>query len=99
MDVKKITSIAIVFIVACIGWWILGTATSVRSYKLYCQLDSEVESLWGEPIVQKEPLFSVQIPGSDKIRRVIPTQNIIHADIKSDYRKKGLIWYATYICD
>ena len=38
------------------------------------------------------------MPGANKVRWLMPAANDIQVDLKTDYRKKGLIWYPTYTC-
>jgi hypothetical protein len=91
-------AIIIIFFVSCIGWFVLGTVTSFRSYDSFSRLGSQVEGLWGSPLIQKAPAFSVHIPGSKRVRWIMPSRNLIDVKIQPDYRKKGLIWYPTYNC-
>lgn len=98
MSVKNIISIIIIFAIACGGWWILGANTHLRSYRTLKNLGNQVHSLWGEVLVQQAPSFSVEIPGSQQVRWIMPSQNKVEVELNSDYRKKGLIWYPTYTC-
>jgi hypothetical protein len=98
MSIRKIIAIVIIYLIACAGWSALGTITALRSNQLFSRLGTQIESLWGRQLVQKSPTFSVQIPGSKRVRLIMPTQNSIRVDLVPDYRKKGLIWYPTYIC-
>jgi Inner membrane protein CreD len=99
MSMKKVAAIALIFLVACAGWWTLGMTTAQRSTDYGKRLSSAVQALWGVPLVQKAPTLAVEIPGTDQVRWVMPSSNDVKARLKTDYRKKGLIWYPTYICD
>jgi hypothetical protein len=98
MSVKRIIAVGSIFVLACIGWSILGTTTAIRSTDLLSRLGHEVEGLWGTPLVQEAPSFGVEIPGSRQIRWLMPSKNDIKVNLQTDYRKKGLIWYPTYTC-
>jgi hypothetical protein len=98
MSVRRILAIGAIFALACVGWWTLGVTTTMRSDEYGGRLSGQVEALWGAPITQTAPTLAVEIPGSDKVRWLIPTQNEITVDLSADYRKKGLIWYPTYVC-
>ena len=63
MSIPKMIAIIIIFFVSCIGWFVLGTVTSFRSFDSFSRLGSQVEGLWGTPLIQKAPAFSVHIPG------------------------------------
>ena len=97
MSLKRIAAVGVIFLIACGGWWILGTATAVRSSNLFGRLGPQVENMWGTPLVQHAPSVSVQLPGSE-VRWVMPAKNDITVQLDTDYRKKGLIWYPTYTC-
>lgn len=99
MSVRKMIAIAAIFALACVGWWTLGVTTTMRSDEYGGRLGSQVEGLWGTPLVQPAPTLAVEIPGSDQVRWLLPKQNDINVELTADYRKKGLIWYPTYTCD
>ena len=98
MSVKRIVAIGCIFLLACGGWWLLGTATSFRSLKLNRQLGAMVKDLYGAKLVQQAPTFAVEIPGINQFRWLMPSRNEIVVALQTDYRKKGLIWYPTYLC-
>ena len=99
MNMKKVAAIGLVFLMACVGWWTLGVTTAQRSAQFGGRLGSAVEQLWGMPLIQKAPSLAVEIPGTDRVRWIMPTGNNIKVKLQTDYRKKGLIWYPTYVCD
>ena len=96
MSAKRIILVVLVFGAACVGWSILGTTVKVRSHMLGSRLGPQVCDLWGSPLAQKAPAFTVQIPGTEQVRHLMPTANQIDVKIDLDYRRKGLIWYPTY---
>ncbi|MBU4201118.1 MAG: inner membrane CreD family protein [Verrucomicrobia bacterium] len=98
MSIKRIVAIGLIFVLSCAGWWILGLATAARSTAFFRQLGNKVEVLWGVPLCQEAPALSVQVPGSDQVRWIMPLKNEIMVALKTDYRKKGLMWYPTYNC-
>lgn len=98
MSIMRIIAVGVIYIVASAGWWILGTATSFRSDTFFNNLGPRVEALWGTPIYQAAPTFSIRVPGSDKVRWMTPLRNDIRVRLEPEYRKKGLIWYPTYTC-
>jgi hypothetical protein len=97
MSLKRIIVVGVIFAIACGAWWILGTATAVRSAMLFGKLGPQVENLWGKPLVQKAPSVSVETVASAQ-RWIMPRKNDIQVQLDTDYRKKGLIWYPTYTC-
>ncbi len=98
MSVKRFIAVGIIFLLACAGWWTLGVATTMRTGKFHGRLGPMVEEMWGAPLGQKTPSVTAEIPGSERVRPVMPAKNLIKVDLKTDYRKKGLIWHPTYVC-
>ncbi|MBI4558196.1 MAG: inner membrane CreD family protein [Candidatus Hydrogenedentes bacterium] len=98
MSVGRIVAIGTIYLAACAGWVILGATTAFRSTEFSGRLGAEVEALWGTPLVQAAPSLAVEIPGSDRVRTLMPAKNDVAVELKTDYRKKGLIWYPTYTC-
>lgn len=98
MNAKRIVAIIVIYGVACGGWLVLGATTAMRSTESHGRLGQEVEALWGAPLIQTPPSFSVQVPGSDHVRWIMPDKNGVKVELRTDYRKKGLIWYPTYTC-
>ena len=77
MSINKIIAIAAIYLFGFVGWWILGTTTSIRSNDSFHKISPQVESLWGRNLVQKAPSFSVQIPGTERVRWIMPSKNEI----------------------
>ncbi|HUU46439.1 MAG TPA: hypothetical protein VM118_11975, partial [Acidobacteriota bacterium] len=98
MSVKRMIAIAVIFAAACGGWGILGTATTLRSTESAGRLGEQVANLWGVPLVQEAPSLGVEIPGSDRLRWIMPSRNDVKVALQAEHRKKGLIWYPTYTC-
>lgn len=98
MSIPKIVAIVLIYLLAAVGWGVLGIATEERSTDFSSRLGSQVENLWGKPLVQQAPSWDVAVPGTDKLRWLMPSANDIKVRLDTDYRKKGLIWYPTYIC-
>ncbi|MBI5095168.1 MAG: inner membrane CreD family protein [Candidatus Hydrogenedentes bacterium] len=98
MSVRRIIAIAVIFLVACAGWGVLGVTTEQRSTEFDGRLGSQVEALWGAPLVQESPSLAADVPGSPQGRCILPAKNEIAVQLAVDYRKKGLIWYPTYTC-
>ena len=98
MSAKRLIAIGGIFLMACAGWGTLGVTTSMRSTEFGGRLGAEVGALWGAPLTQQAPSLSVQIPGTDRVRWVMPAENHIEVELGADHRRKGLIWYPTYTC-
>ncbi|MFW5798852.1 MAG: inner membrane CreD family protein, partial [Planctomycetota bacterium] len=97
MSGKRIIAIVLIYLLACAGWVVLGGTTLVRSEMFLDRLYRDVRKLWGVPLVQKAPMFTLD-DGSKTPPVVIPSATKISTDVKLDYRRKGLIWYPTFVC-
>ena len=97
MTTKRIIAIVLIFFLGAAGWFVLGQVNWVRSHDTSSILSASVQSLWGAPIVQYAPQVTVKVPGTDQKRHIFPSKNLIQADIRLEQRRKGLIWYPTYI--
>lgn len=98
MTMNRIAAVTLIFILASTGWWILGTATTERSASMNGRLSEAMGNLWGDALVQHAPKITVRIPGSERSRMIMPAANDITVDLQAEHRKKGLIWYPTYVC-
>ncbi len=99
MNKKRIFAIIMIFILGAAGWYVLGTASTVRSSSTASRLNSAVYALWGKPVVQEAPGFSVKVPGTKRNRTILPATNQIKVVLNLEQRRKGLIWYPTYVSD
>ncbi len=93
MTPLRLLAIALILIVAAVGWFILGGSVAFRTESSSTDGFEDVGYLWGAAQIQEAPLFrvgqaSAPIASSD-----------ITADIGLEQRKKGLLWYATYLVD
>jgi len=96
MSVRQFFAVVLVFLLGTAAWWVLGLASEFRTYTVGQRLDSAVYELWGRPIVQAAPRFSVQVPGSKRERVLLPSRSTILVELNLQQRRKGLLWYPTY---
>jgi hypothetical protein len=99
MSIRRIVAIVVIFFVGVVGWVVLGTATVIRSGELGLRMEPEVQELWGAPLVQESPSLTLRVPGTDRVRALLPSRNDVDVRLRLDYRRRGLIWYPTYVCD
>ncbi|HOX06277.1 MAG TPA: inner membrane CreD family protein [Planctomycetota bacterium] len=99
MSFVRVLAIGGVYLLACGGWMLLGTTTMMRSDQLSGSLGADVRRLWGGPLVQEAPDFSVKIPGGEQSRKVFPVANRVKVELGLEHRRRGLNWYPTYNCD
>jgi len=93
MTPLRLLAIALILIVAAVGWFILGGSVAFRTDTSATDGYSDVGSLWGGTQVQEAPRFRVGNAEAE-----ITSSDIV-ADIALEQRKKGLLWYATYTVD
>lgn len=111
MTGKRIAAIFLIFIGTLIAWMILGGVTSKRTNTSYNTMKSEVVSLYGGDLVYRTPLGytkeevttkewqnGVEIDRThyEKIS-LEAIKSDINIDVSLDLRKKGNLWFPTYI--
>ena len=98
MNLKYIAAVGGIFLLACMGWMVLGTSTSQRSDQQQHYLHHQVAKLWGSTIVQQAPQISHLDHDGHKLIRG-PDASDVSVDLALKHRRKGLLWYPTYSSD
>jgi len=107
MRASHIGWVFLIFVGTSIAWSILGATVSTRTEMSLHQLRNQVGELWGQPLHQQAPAFTVQetiFYRDNKGKRqtryvyhdVIPESSDIKVKLNSDARRKGLLWYRAY---
>ncbi len=106
MNAGRLVWIFLIFVVISICWAILGGSVTQRTREANANLRDQVEGLWGQPIVQTAPAFTISHAETrrEKGKRttvwvpqsILADSNDIRADMKLDLRRKGLLWYRCY---
>ena len=112
---KKIAVITFIFVCTSLAWMLLGATIEFRTQEYDEKLADEVGDLWGTPHYQYAPVFShsynIKTERYDEgqkrnvieIGTVTESLPLLSSDIdvvlSLDYRKKGLLWYSTYVVD
>ncbi len=99
MSARRIFALIGIYLLGAAGWNILGSASSMRSWSQESTLTEAVQNLWGAPVVQPAPTFTVTVPGTRRQRAIVPVENRIAVTIDLEHRRKGLLWYSTYAVD
>jgi hypothetical protein len=97
MSGKRLFAIVLIFALATAAWLVLAGSVQVRTTSSDDRLGDAVGGLWGTPQLQRAPEFRYT-PASDGARLAIAGSDI-SADIALQQRRKGLLWYATYVVD
>ena len=98
MTTPRLTAIIVIFIAVSAAWMALAGSVSLRTSDLDSRLSQEMASLWGPKVLaQATPFWSTSPTASiadDKSDA--PAGSTITADIRHEYRNKGLLWYSTF---
>ncbi len=98
MSASRLVAITLIFVIAAAAWFVLGGSVVYRTESSDEALGGEVGSLWGEQQSQSVPVFSQVVPkGPDKPLELAGSD--VSARFRLDQRRKGLLWYSTYVVD
>ena len=113
MTPGKLGAVVLIFLGVSIGWMILGGGTTLRTQQASSELGDAVTGLWGTSQVQSAPTVSYLVKGQEtyydsRAKKVltretsqwVPVQlasGEVNADFRLDYRRKGLLWFSTYL--
>lgn len=103
----RMVAITVIFFGTTIAWFILGGTIFRRTYGSEASdLRSKVGSSWGTDQRQRPPsgsylVRSLNTKGEEQaeFRKRTPAQSRIEAKIDLEHRRKGLLWYSTYVVD
>ena len=116
--IKRVLGIALIWMLAAIGWMVLGGVTERRETTQQATLRDGVANLWGSPQTQDAPQLTFSWRTQELVERVeekngvstqvrervqqthakpmLPDSTRVDADLRSDLRRKGLVWYPLY---
>ena len=99
MNVKKMAAIVLIWVVVAAGWTVLAETIRDRTGKFDEKLKGEVAKQWSAPQAQAEPQVLADGPkaGADSAQTgAVVTKSEVEVDIKSESRKRGLLWFPVY---
>lgn len=109
--VIRIIAIGFIWLMATVAWSILGGSIVSRTESTDRNLRHKVEGLWGSKLEQSAPylwtstLHTQKITDDDgeektkiieRTEKYLPVSTEAQAELWSDPRRKGLLWYNTY---
>ena len=97
MSGKRLFAIIVIFVLAAGAWLVLAGSVEIRSTSSDDRLGDAVGGLWGSEQRQSAPTFSYAPGGT--ANRIDVAASDITAGFKLNQRRKGLVWYATYVVD
>ncbi len=98
MTVKRLFAILFIYACTAFAWFVLGGAIDLRTQNTSSATAASVSGGWGPPLSQKHPAGYYQSPGTrDGRAPVRPTSSEVSTEISYEPKRKGLIWYRTYL--
>lgn len=100
MTFPRLLAIGGIIVSTAVGWFILGSSVVVRSGGSLDKCGPAVTGGWGPIMFQPHPVTYYNSPGSADGRHLVqPSQSDISVDLRYEPKKKGLLWYRTYLVD
>ena len=100
MTLKRLIAIGGIIICTAVGWFILGSSVLVRSGVSLNRCGPEVTGGWGPVMTQPHPSIYYNSPGSANGRHMIqPSQSNVSVSLRYEPKRKGLLWYRTFLVD
>lgn len=100
MTFPRLLAIGLIIVCTAVGWFILGSTVLIRSGASLTNCGPEVSGGWGPIMLQQHPVSYYNSPGSADGRHLIqPALSDVAVDLKYEPKKKGLLWYRTYLVD
>lgn len=100
MTFPRLLAIGLIIVCTAVGWFILGSTVLIRSGASLTNCGPEVSGGWGPIMLQQHPVSYYNSPGSADGRHLIqPALSDVTVDLKYEPKKKGLLWYRTYLVD
>ena len=100
MTFPRLLAIGFIIVSTAVAWFILGTSVIVRSGGSLNNCGPQVTGGWGPIMFQPHPTTYYNSPGSADGRHLIqPSESDVTVDLRYEPKKKGLLWYRTYVVD
>jgi hypothetical protein len=100
MTLTRLFAIGGIIVCTAVGWFILGSSVLVRSGVSVNRCAPDVTGGWGPVMTQPHPVIYYNSPGSANGRHLIqPSQSEVTVALRYEPKKKGLLWYRTYLVD
>jgi len=100
MTFPRLLAIGCIIAGTAVGWFILGSSVVVRSGASLSNCGPAVTGGWGPIMLQPHPGAYYNSPGSANGRHLVqPSRSDVSVDLRYEPKKKGLLWYRTYLVD
>jgi hypothetical protein len=98
MTTKRLFAIGFILFCTAFAWAILGTSLTVRTVNFSSEMGKGVTDAWGPPMTQQHPAIFYHSPTSENGRKYLqPVASDVVVSVKYEPKKKGLLWYRTYV--
>ncbi len=100
MTIPRLFSITFILLATTAAWIVLGGAIQSRTYRAAESLDGQVVDVWGPVMNQQHPVVYYVSPTAAQGRRELqPARSDVRVNLAYEPKKKGLLWYRTYVVD
>ncbi|SRR5579862_126924 len=100
MTIKRLLAIVFIYLCTTAAWITLGASLLVRSGDSSARLWDSVTGGWGPAMTQAHPVAYYNVPGGAGGKREIqPSKSDVSVLLEYSPKKRGLIWYRTYLVD
>ncbi len=100
MTLNRLIAIGGIIVCTAFAWFILGSSVVVRSGVSLTRCAREVTGGWGPLMTQPHPSIYYNSPGSANGRHLIqPSQSDVSVSLRYEPKRKGLLWYRTFLVD
>src|SRR5687768_16763408 len=100
MTTKRLLAIILILICTAVAWMVLGTSLSVRTQVSSTEMGRSVAQGWGPPMTQQHPAIFYNSPSAASGRKYLqPAASDVAVRLKYEPKKKGLLWYSTYLAE
>ncbi len=94
MKPTRLFLILVIFILATLGWWILGVTIGFRTESIGGRASSAVHGLWGPQLAQPHPR-AVFHDASGAVE-LLPSSSKVDAELAFKPRQRGFTWHSAY---
>src|SRR4051794_22022469 len=98
MTIKRLLAITFILFCTTVAWVILGSSLVVRTEGASGQFTQGVTDGWGPPSIQQHPAIFYNSPSATCGRKYVqPAASEVSVALSYEPKKKGLLWYRTYL--
>jgi len=96
MNVRKLALIVCIFVVASVGWRVLGAGIVARTWSAQRDLGRDVGRMFGPELVQPAPVVTAGGDAEDAGAARAPDATDITCTFDHENRYRGLIWFSVF---